>query len=76
MWHTEHKGVSAARNLWLDNITGEYVCFVDSDDYVDEAYVEILYKKMTDDGDMVISYETGVKSQVKCTSNPSSVSDQ
>ncbi len=36
-------GVSAARNAGIDVSTGEYICFVDSDDYVEENYLERLY---------------------------------
>lgn len=32
--HQENKGVSEARNLGLENITGDIVAFVDSDDYI------------------------------------------
>ena len=38
----ENKGQSAARNLGLDNICGEYVIFVDSDDYVETDFLEAL----------------------------------
>lgn len=36
-------GVSATRNNGIDNSAGEYVSFVDSDDYVEPNYLEVLY---------------------------------
>ena len=38
--HGVNKGVAAARNLALDNATGEYVYSLDSDDYIDSEAIE------------------------------------
>ena len=42
----ENGGLSDARNVSLDKMTGSYVTFIDSDDWVELDYVEILYKKI------------------------------
>lgn len=45
--HTEQGGVSNARNIALDNVKGEYVTFIDDDDFVSETFLEGLYKKVS-----------------------------
>lgn len=42
--HKENGGLSDARNAAIDRATGEWITFVDSDDYVAEDYVETLYR--------------------------------
>ena len=42
--HKKNGGVSSARNVALENINGDYVTFVDSDDFLDEIHGEELYK--------------------------------
>ena len=46
--HKDNHGVSAARNTGIDNASGDYICFVDGDDYVMEDYVEYLLKLCVD----------------------------
>ena len=40
--HKENGGQSSARNVGLDMMTGEWVVFIDSDDYVHPQFVELL----------------------------------
>ena len=42
--HRENSGPSAARNTGIRAAAGEYLCFVDSDDYISCDYVEKLYE--------------------------------
>ena len=41
--HQETGGVSSARNTGLDHATGEFICWVDSDDYISSSLVAELY---------------------------------
>ena len=40
---TDTPGVSNARNMALDRVRGEYVAFIDDDDFVSPKYLEELY---------------------------------
>ena len=42
--HKENGGLSDARNKGLEFSTGEYICFIDSDDYIDCKFIEKLFK--------------------------------
>lgn len=42
VFHKENGGVSAARNLGIENAKGEWITFVDSDDYIDEGFLKIF----------------------------------
>ena len=42
-FHTENHGLSAARNLGLDQMQGKYVGFVDNDDWIEPDMYEMLF---------------------------------
>lgn len=42
------KGVSSARNFGIDNSKGDYIGFVDSDDFIQPQMYEFLYKAVTE----------------------------
>ena len=46
--HKSNGGVSSARNMGLDLAQGRQICFIDSDDYVDECFLEIFNKRSAD----------------------------
>ena len=53
VFHTENCGVSSARNLGLEHASGEWVLFLDSDDYLAPDAFEVLLRYAQKDVDMV-----------------------
>ena len=43
--HQSNKGPGEARNVGIAATTGDYVVFVDADDYIDKDYFQLLSKK-------------------------------
>lgn len=70
VYHQEHQGVAEARNKCLSLAQGEYIGFVDSDDYVSADAFEQLYlraKAYSADivlGSIMYCYEDGTTDQI------------
>lgn len=54
VFHKENSGVSSARNIGLENAKGVFICFVDSDDTIDEDFLLHLVKN-SEGFDLVVS---------------------
>ncbi|MBT8922008.1 glycosyltransferase family 2 protein [Lactobacillus delbrueckii subsp. bulgaricus] len=76
--HQKNGGLSAARNTGLDNCHGEWLAFVDSDDYVAKDYIEKMLKAaMRDHTNLVISHYSEIDEisgeQIDIKHNPAKV---
>ena len=49
VFHHENHGVAYTRNRGIQLAKGEYISFIDSDDYVDETFIETLYTHIIQD---------------------------
>lgn len=56
VFYKKNGGVSSARNIGLDNAKGEWIAFVDADDFVKEFYLTHLLEHSQKQVDLVISY--------------------
>ena len=64
--HKKNAGVGAARNTGIEKSTGDYIAFVDSDDFCTEQYIQNFIDGLTEhpDSDLVIQgmyfYDNGI----------------
>lgn len=54
VFHKENGGCASAKNYGIEQAKGKYITFVDSDDFIDQNYLQELIKANNDESDLVI----------------------
>lgn len=65
--HKANGGVSSARNAGIDLAIGDYVLFIDADDYIEKDYLQTFVENCSADCDLVVcgfTYDFGTKKEV------------
>ncbi len=62
--HKPNGGVSSARNGGLDKATGEYITFVDSDDYIEPKMYEILLEAAQESNADIITSDLDINGEI------------
>ena len=73
--HESNKGLSGARNTGVDNAIGEYITFVDSDDYLEPFVIEKLIRKALDEQTDIVVFNMRYVYPDRCIEYNSSVSN-
>ena len=64
--HQENKGIAEARNTGIEAASGDYICFVDQDDFVESAMYETALRKASSANADLVMMSTGqvIKGQI------------
>ena len=70
--HQDNIGLAETRNRGIELATGEYICFIDSDDYIENSMIEKLLKAIEEtnadvcEGSFYIHFKNGEIRDVTC----------
>lgn len=54
LYSQNNQGVSKARNLGIDTAQGEYICFIDADDWVEPDFLTFFIKNVQDSNTLIV----------------------
>lgn len=63
--HQENHGLSSARNAALDIMTGEYIAFIDSDDFIEAVTIDLLLRDCIEHNSETVIFGSIDTSEIK-----------